>query len=689
VFTGIDFWHEVLDPRTSSGILSPDTGWRPATGGSRRRHPRKNRKACAERRKPERTERLPARSDPAASPPSPDAVRRELAGILSSEAFKRAERMGHLLEYLVGQTLAGRADPLKEYAIGTEVLGRPETFDPRTDSVVRVEAHRLRARLAAFYAVEGADDEVVIELPRGGYTPTFRSRPRPAATPGSPVVDVALTVGQVRWRPAVFAGLAVLVAGVATAVALAVWAMQPGSDAAAATIAVLHFTVASEDDQDRLLSDGFVDELTTALAKVKGLRVIARSSSGQFKDATDDFAGLARRLNAGAVVRGSFRRVGPRLRISVQLIRVPDAYHLWADTYEPGEGDLASVEEDISRRIAAALGVSGTPRAGAGERRPLPAAYDLYLKGRSFRSLATPEGLLQAGALFEASAAADPSYALAFAGVAEVHATLAFHGIEPPTEAIAKAKAASERSLSLDPDAAEAHAAAALIRFAYDWDWPAAERAFRRAVELNPSAVRTRVWYAIALSTRRRSDDALAQLAVVRQLDPLSVGAGNDLATILFYARRYDEAMAQARRTLQANPRLSVAHVLLGECLAAAGEYEAAIEEYRKAVDPSARISLVLGRLGRAMALAGRRDEARALAAQIEAAPVRSGTPNTELAFIYAGLGEHDRAFAALDRALTAREGEMLFLGVAPAFDGLRVDPRFDALLRRVGLTGN
>ncbi|RPH76866.1 MAG: hypothetical protein EHM88_18845, partial [Candidatus Rokuibacteriota bacterium] len=229
-------------------------------------------------------------------------------------------------------------------------------------------------------------------------------------------------------------------------------------------------------------------------------------------------------------------------------------------------------------------------------------------------------------------------------------------------------------------------AAVALIRFAYDWDWPAAERAFRRAIELNPSAVRTRVWYAIALSTRRRPDEAIAQLGEVRRLDPLSVSAGNDLAMVLYYARRYDEAMAHATRALQANPTLTVGHVLRGECLVARGDYEAAIGEFRKAVDPSARISLVLGRLGRALALAGRREEARALLAQIEAAPLQSGTPNTEMAFVRAGLGDKNGAVASLERALAAREGEALFIGVAPAFDGLRGDARFDALLRRMGL---
>ena len=476
-----------------------------------------------------------------------------------------------------------------------------------------------------------------------------------------------------------------LVVAVVVAVALAVWAR--GQDAAtASTLAVLPFTVASDNEQDRLVAEGFMDALTTSLAKVTGLRVIAHSSSVQFKAPSEDLAELSRRLNVGAVVRGSLRRVGPRLRISVQLIRVPDAYHVWADSYEPAEGELATIEDLVSRRVAAAMGAQAGVRSGPSEHLPTPAAYDLYLRGRSMRARSTPEGLLQSVALFEASAAEDSSYAAAAAAVAEVHATLAFHGIEPPAEAIAKAKAAAERALSLDPESPEALAGAALIAFTYDWDWPAAERAFRRALALNPNAVRTRVWYAAGLSTRRRHDEALAQLVVARQLDPLSVSAGNDLAMTLYYARRYDEAMAQARRTLQANPNLTVAHVLLGECLAATGRYDAAIEAFKRAVNPSARISLVLGRLGRVLAKAGKRDEAQEVLAQLQAAPVRSGTRNTELAFVYAGLGDNDRAFASLERALEAREGEMLFLGVAPAFDGLQSDPRFDALLRRTKL---
>ena len=595
-----------------------------------------------------------------------------------------------MLRYLVGQSLAGRPEPLKEYVIGTEVLERPPTFDPRTDSVVRVEAHRLRVRLSDYYAGDGQYDQVVIGLPRGGYTLEFTARPVEqsaprgveAAVPGS--ADAAPTRSTPR-RVALMAGVASIV--VASIVAGVLWdRARPKQPSAVTTIAVLPFAVAGDDPLDRQLAQGFADELTTALAGFKSLRVVARSSASQFRDATEDYAGLASRLGVGRVVRGSLRRVGGRLRLNVQLISVPDSYHVWAESFERGEGELGTLVEEITWDVAGALGVPESGRTPRLAGRPAAAAYSLYLKGRSFRSQATPEALLQSAALFEAATASDPSYALAHAALADVHATLAFHGLEPPAEAIAKARAAADRALSLDDAIAEAHSALALIRFSHDWDWPSAERAYRRAIELNPSAVRTRIWYAVGLVTQHRGDEAVEQMAVARQLDPLSLTGESDLAMILFFARRYQEAMFHARRALESNPRISVAHVLVGECLAATGRHAEAIEEFRKAIDPSERFSLVVGRLGYALAMAGRRGEARTLLAQLEAAPVRSGTPNTEMAFIYAGMGEKDRVFECLEKAFAAREGELLFLGVAPTFDAVRGDARFLDLTRRVGL---
>jgi serine/threonine-protein kinase len=572
------------------------------------------------------------------------------------------------------------------------VFDHPTSFDPRNDSVVRVEAYRLRARLAHYYATDGRNDPIEIALPRGGYAPEFLVRQGVDPGAGSqisaarPAPDpVSRPAPSSRRRTVVLAGIALAVCASIFALVLTV-RMRQLAAAESAPLVVLPFTVASDAPQDRQLAEGFADELTSALARIKGLRVIARTSASQFKDASEDYAGLASRLKVGAVVRGSVRRSGTRLRITVQLIRLPDAYHAWAESYEREEGDLVALQDEISWGVASALGNAAAMRASGGERRPIPAAYDLYLKGRSLRGKATPEALLQSVALFEAATASDPSYALAHAAVADVHATLAFHGLESPADAMARARSAADRALSLDPALAEAHAAAALVRFTGDWDWPAAEREFLRATELSPSAVRTRIWYAFGLATRRRPADALAQMAVARQLDPLSLDAGNDHAMILFFARRYQEAASHARRALEANPRLTIAHVLLGECLVATGRYGEAVEEFRRAIDPSGRISLVVGRMGHALAMAGRHDEARALLRQVETAPVRSGTPNTEMAFIYAGLGEKGRAFECLDAAFAAREGELLFLDVAPAFDGLRSDSRFETLARKVGL---
>jgi len=621
------------------------------------------------------------------------AVNEQLDRLTASDAFRNSDRLVHLLRFLVDKTLLDQRQHLKEYVLGTEVFGRPSSFDPRTDSIVRVEASRLRSKLRLYYAVEGCDDPVLIELPKGTYVPAVTvRRPAPHPAQAAPRTAVAPPVVPRRRWPRLSPAMT-WVLSAALLVALGIGAVvglrgRSGPDAPREALAVLPFLTASANLDDERLTEGFVDELTTAFARVPGLRVPARSSAFRFAGSGHDLAAVGRALGVGSVVEGSIRRVGTRLRISVQLVRAGDATHLWAETFEREGAELYAVQAEIVRGVTAALRTEAA-RAGpqpASPRAPDPAAYDLYLKGRAFRSEGTVEGLAKGVALFEAAIAADPTLAIAYAALADAQVTIAFHGLRQSNDAIDRARQAVEKALSLDDSIAEAHLALACIRLTHDWDWTSAEPAFRRALELNPNDARAHEWYAIGLATRSRFDQATTESRKALELDPLSTVAAGDLATILFFAGRVDEAITQAKRALAADPSVTVLHVIVGQCLMKKRRVPEAIAEFRKALDQSHQFSLVVGRLGNAYAVAGQRNEALAMLRQIETTQLRSGTPNVEMAYIHAGLGDKEKAFACLERALAEREGELLFLNVTPTFDGLKSDPRFGALAKRVGL---
>jgi Tfp pilus assembly protein PilF len=262
---------------------------------------------------------------------------------------------------------------------------------------------------------------------------------------------------------------------------------------------------------------------------------------------------------------------------------------------------------------------------------------------------------------------------------------LAFHGLLPSKVAIPKAKTAIDAALRLDGTNSRAHGALAWIRFFYDWDWTGAEKEFRRAVELDPGWSNVRQWFAFGLLSRGKFAEAIAQCREAMELEPLSYITSGDLGVIHYYARNYQEAMREARQTLEMDSGNEAAHALMGLCFAALGRYEDAIAEYRKAMGPLKQVNTVVGRLGQACAMAGSRNEASALLDLLARDPSRKTIPHVEMAYIFLGLGDLDRTFEMLEKALQEHEAELVFLNVEPAFDPLRSDPRFIAMLKKVG----
>jgi TolB-like protein/Tfp pilus assembly protein PilF len=637
--------------------------------------------------------------------PSASEVLIALNGVLASAPLRGSERLRRFLRFVVEETLAGQGGRLKEYVIGVEVLERPSSFDPRADPIVRVEARRLRAKLADYHGTEGRDDAVLIDLPKGSYVATFSRRaavvqaapPGGAAVPESglplpssaaaPAVVVSATDPAstgIRHAIAVFATLAAVTA-VAAAGYIALIRFREGPQAPP-TVVVLPFANASADQANEYFCFGLVEDLTTALAQTPGLRVVARTSAMQFTG-SQDVREIGRRLRVDYVVEGSVRKVGDRLRITTQIIDARDASHVWANAYDRGVRDLLATQAEIAQSVAVALGRQVAPSRASPQPMALDAeSQELFLKGKYFVGVvgkqAPEKGLGYLRQVIERA----PTYAPAHAAAAAAYAKITLDRPAPLPEEIALAKAEARRALEIDPTLADAHALLAWIAFSYDWNWPEAERGFLRALAINPNSATARHRYSLLLMSTGRFDEALAMSRKAIELDPLSAVVASNRAMILLCARRFDEAIAQARAALELAPGGFTTHVYVGSSYAQQGMLDRAIAAYRAALaaapgDPDATASL-----GRALAMAGRRDEALAILADLQE-PARPDPPSRyQVAFLLATLGDRSAAFVALEEARVRHETELVYLNVDPLFDQLRGDSRFGAFLDRLGL---
>ena len=596
-------------------------------------------------------------------------VRGCLQTILASPEFAGSARLQGFLTFIVEETLAGRQEGIKETVVAEQVFHRGASFDPRIDSVVRVAARGLRDRLREYYQNGGAGDGVVIDLPKGSYVPTFTKQ---RATEGH---------GARGWWRFGAAG-----AGIAAVLAVAVfWAVPAWQRAGTPSIAVLPFLNLSGSPETEYLTEGFVEELTTGLAQISGLQVVARSSAFQFRGKSPDIRSAGRQLGVGTVLEGSVRTVGGRVRVSAQLIKVADGFHLWSHTYEGETKDLFTMQGDVTNSVARVLGLSARRQPAAARSPHDMEAYDLYLKGQYFKDRVTAEDLLKSVRFLDQAIEKDRAFAPAHAALADAYATIAYHEVAPDRDVIAKAKSSAAKALSLDGTLAEAHALFAWIRFFYDCDWKDAEPGLRRALELNPNSARAHDWYSQGLLAAGRFKEAVAESKQALVLDPLSYRVSTNLCVILYCAHRYDDAIRQCRQAIEINPHYYQAHTLLGASLqeehkyaAAAAALGASLKEYAQEPDAMAHLAAVQAALGR-------KDEPGRSIGELENPPRQQPEPYYQLAYLYSVLGDRSRAFDALEKAYRERSSDMLFLGVDPAFDSLHQDPRFSALEKKLG----
>src|SRR6266576_1005204 len=457
------------------------------------------------------------------------------------------------------------------------------------------------------------------------------------------------------------------------------------------SIAVLPFDNLSRDPDNAYFAEGVQDEILTRLAKVADLKVISRTSTQRFKSKPRNLREIAKQLGVAHIVEGSVQKANDQVRVNVQLINALTDAHLWADTYDRKLTDIFAVESEIAKTIAETLQakLTGSEKT-AMSKKPTenPEAYELYLKGRFFWNKRTGVDLRKAIDYFNQAVAKDPSYALAYAGLADAYVLLSGFAAASPKDSLPQAKAAAEKALELDSTLGEAHTTLGNALVAYDLNFAEANREFQRAIELNPNYATAHQWYAeTGLVPLGQFEKAIAEVKRALELDPLSIVINADVGTVLSNARRYDHAIEQLRKTMEMDPGFSYVHWTLGNALELKGLTEEAIAEYKEAIalndDPLPRALL-----GHLYAKIGRKHEALAILKQVrelrESSKQRYVSPS-DLALIHIGLGQKDEAIQLLEETYEERDGyNIAFIKVEPMLDPLRGDPRFEALVQKV-----
>jgi TolB-like protein/Flp pilus assembly protein TadD len=457
------------------------------------------------------------------------------------------------------------------------------------------------------------------------------------------------------------------------------------------SIAILPLANACEDPGGEYLSDGITESLINSISQLPKLRVVPRSTVFRYKGLDVDPQSAGRELGVRAVLTGRVCQIGETLMVQAELVDVAREAQLWGERYRRKMTDIFDVQDEIAREITERLRLKLT----AEQKRRLNRrhtvnheAYQAYLKGRYYWNKRTEDGLKRSAQYFQQAVDIDPCYAQAYAGLADSYALpgIAEYGLLPPKEAMPKARAAATKALEIDRTLAEAQTTLAHVRAFYDWDWAGAEQEFRRAIELNPDYAFSHHWYALYLAAMGRHEEAIAEEERAQEIDPLSLIINKNVGTILYYAGQLDRSIRQYQKALDLDPDFARTHFYLGLAYAQKGMYAEAVAEYQKALEVSGGGTVLTALLGHAHALSGRHDEAARLIGELEEESKERYVPAFNIALIYVGLGEKDRAFEWLGRAYDERSSWLVSLKVEPIFDGIRSDPRFDGLMRDVGL---
>ena len=578
---------------------------------------------------------------PAANP-APDGlpVREQLERILASPAFQQSDRLKRFLRFIVLEVIEGRGDQLKEYVIGVQVFGKEESFDPRTDPIVRVQARRLRAKLVHHYREEGRADELIIDLPKGGYAPVFRRRETP-----------------VLLRRSI--GAAVVSRN---------------------TVAILRFADHSVGRDLEYICRGVREEIVHHLARLSSLRLLASDEPQVVEDA-----------EPALIISGSARRSGDRLRLTATLVDGAHGCYLWSESVDASIDDVLAAQERVATAIYNKLEPElrdkrlGSRIRGSSENL---AAHNLYLQGRYHLNQRTDDGLRKALDFFEKALVEDAESALAHAGLADAYGLLAHYGVFGPAEAWTRAASSAATAVMLDAESAEAHTSLAHVKSTQDWDWANAEREFQRAISLNPSYATAHHWYAMScLAPLGRLDEALNEIKIAQSIDPVSSIVARDLAIIHFYRRDFEMALEQCDHTIELNPHFAPAYWMLGVIQEQLKDFDESAAAFQRAVHLSPQTPRMHGALGRTFALSGRRRQALEVLQKLEAYAKERYVSPLEFAWIQFALGDLDLGFSWLAKAAEDRAFDLISINVDPRFDVLREDRRFPAIANHIGVT--
>ncbi|HEY1805872.1 MAG TPA: hypothetical protein VGG45_15475 [Terracidiphilus sp.] len=617
-------------------------------------------------------------------------IRAYLARLLAGPQFSAASRRGQLLRFLVDHTLAGDADKINEYAIGLEVFERPASFDPRIESVVRTEFSRLRQRLRDYYAEDGLRDTIVIEFPPRSYVASFTFRdasklrdpiafPEPARAP-----ETAPPSASHARRIWLIGAIAVpcIAAGVA---GVMLWRQHVSNLVARQpidAIVVLPFADYSPGHQDEYIADGITEELTNDLAQWRDLRVVARTSAFAFKDKGEDVREIGRQLNVDAVLEGSFTREGDRMRVTAQLNRAMDGYHLWSHSYETQSNDTLAMQDAVATSISDAIGrIRGGSPPAIHEPTGNAEAMDLYLQGEYQYYLRTRDSLVKSISLFQAALQKDPNFARAWLGIGHAEIASVSMTVTTQNDGFPRVRDAAQKAIQLDPDLPDAYELLADATYNWDWNWPEAEKEYRHAIELGGGA-ETHARYAWSLATRGRFAEAHAQVRLAAQQDPLSVVPPFEEFVAYYFERNQAGQQKAVQRMEQINPQFfgGPGWALVGAM--ARHDCGTVVKDVPLFVKAFPKLPLTQTML--AFDAVCKNDRAGALR-EIKQMNVQR-TPHYQLAIVYAFLHDTDNAIGELEKCADQHEGQILYIKYDPFFDGIRNDPRYVALEKRVGL---
>jgi TolB-like protein/DNA-binding winged helix-turn-helix (wHTH) protein/Tfp pilus assembly protein PilF len=450
-------------------------------------------------------------------------------------------------------------------------------------------------------------------------------------------------------------------------------------------LAVLPFENLSGDASQDYFSDGLTEELITQLGELNGdqLGVIARTSSMMYKHTNKDVSQIGRELGVDYVLESSVRRDGDQVRITVQLIRVKNQAHVWANNYDREVKHSIVLQEEVAREVAQQIRVKLA--SAEARQHPLnPAANEAYLQGRNSWNLFTEDGFRQAASYFDQAVAADPKFASAYSGLSDSYAFLVITNAIAPREGWPKARDAAQRAVELDDALSDGRLSLAHIRM-HMWDWKDSDLEFKKAIALDPSNAKAHRWYAAYLVSVGRHKEALEEITQAHRLDPLSLANNAEVVRTLYYGRQYEQAMDEARKAELLDPEFPRTHFWLGRVYAQMGKYSEAIAEAERA-GPSLDSTLRLTEMAYASARAGKSVEARAFLKELQERSKRGYVPAYDLAIVHLALGEKDVALQSLERAYDEHDWALMVLAVEPRLDPLRSEPRFQGLLRKVGL---